>query len=350
MHIRLSLLGAAVLGSLAFSQIANAAEGTPGSYDDRWYVTAGAGANKQDSDRDTENAATYTLGVGKFVNPRWSVDAELNYQNPKANRDEDLNWSQYGISVDARRHWREEGRRWNPYALMGVGYQRSEEEFDNFPNPNSPGQRKDGFASAKLGVGLQGDYQRVSVRGEIYARTDFDRDSVVSGDNRFTDTVAAISLVVPLGPRHTETAGVAPTVPSIWSDEEPAPTEQAPAVTSLRLDPVYFDFDRANLRPEGQRVLSEAASVLQAHPQLRVEVAGHTDSKGTQAYNQGLSERRAQVAYDYLVGEGVNAEQLIGPVGYGEDRPVAANTHEDGSDNPEGRAQNRRTELSPDEE
>ena len=75
------------------------------------YITTGAGANQQDSDRNTENAATYTLGVGKFINPRWSVDAELNYQNPKLNPNEDLNWSQYGISVDARRHWRQSSPR-----------------------------------------------------------------------------------------------------------------------------------------------------------------------------------------------------------------------------------------------
>ena len=156
-HTR-TLLAGIVLATLAAPAFAQ--DSRAGAYDDRWYITTGAGANQQDSDRNTENAATYTLGVGKFINPRWSVDAELNYQNPKLNPNEDLNWSQYGISVDARRHWRQEGRRWNPYVLMGVGYQRAEEEFDAFPSPDSPGQDSRGYATAKLGAGVQADFQR----------------------------------------------------------------------------------------------------------------------------------------------------------------------------------------------
>ena len=87
---------------------------------------------------------------------------------------------------------------------------------------------------------------------------------------------------------------------------------------------------------------------LRAHevPELRVEVAGHTDSKGTDAYNQALSERRASAVYDYLTGNGIDASRLVGPNGYGESRPIAPNTNDDGSDNPEGRARNRRTELN----
>ena len=67
---------------------------------------------------------------------------------------------------------------------------------------------------------------------------------------------------------------------------------------------------------------------------------------GTDAYNQGLSERRARAVYDYLTGNGIDASRLVGPNGYGESRPIAPNTNPDGSDNPEGRAQNRRTELN----
>src|SRR3546814_2532811 len=65
-------------------------------------------------------------------------------------------------------------------------------------------------------------------------------------------------------------------------------------------------------------------------------LAGHTDSKGTDAYNQALSERRASAVYDYLTSNGIDAGRLVGPVGYGESRPIATNTNDDGSDNPEG--------------
>jgi OOP family OmpA-OmpF porin len=79
---------------------------------------------------------------------------------------------------------------------------------------------------------------------------------------------------------------------------------------------------------------------------MRVEVAGHTDAIGTAEYNQGLSERRARAVYDYLTSHGVDASRISGPNGYGETRPIAPNTNADGSDNPEGRARNRRTELN----
>ena len=70
MKLTRSLLACVVLASLAAPAFAQ--DSRAGAYDDRWYITTGAGANQQDSDRNTENAATYTLGVGKFINPRWS--------------------------------------------------------------------------------------------------------------------------------------------------------------------------------------------------------------------------------------------------------------------------------------
>jgi OOP family OmpA-OmpF porin len=70
-------------------------------------------------------------------------------------------------------------------------------------------------------------------------------------------------------------------------------------------------------------ILSEATEILKRYPDLRVEVAGHTDSKGTDAYNQKLSERRATAVYNYLTKNGVDAGRLVGPIGYGESRPIA---------------------------
>ena len=361
------MLFSALLLSLPLA--ANARE--PGSFDDRWYITAGAGANNQDSSRDTENAAFGTLGMGKFINPNWSIDAELNYQNPKANRDEDLNFSQYGISIDARRHFRQEGRRINPYIVGGVGYQRAEEEFDAFPSPDSPGQSERSYAPAKLGVGAQADFQRFSLRGELAARHSFDSDSVVApGESGFTDALASLTVVVPLGPERVTVAQAAPMVPvvpvascaSLDDDrdgvnncDDACPESTAgqaigdtgcPVPLTIDLRGVNFDFDRDELRSDAVVILDEAIEILRRNPDLRVEVAGHTDSIGSDAYNQGLSERRAQAVYDYLISRGIDASRLEGPNGYGESRPIAPNTNADGSDNPDGRARNRRTELN----
>ena len=141
--MKFRVLSTALLAGLAFSQAAAAQD-----FDDRWYLTGSAGFNIQDNDRGTRNAPFGALGLGKFITPNWSIDGELNYQNPKADRNQDLNWSQYGLSIDARRHFMVDGRGWNPYVLMGLGFQRSEEEFDAFPSVNSPGQREDGNLAA----------------------------------------------------------------------------------------------------------------------------------------------------------------------------------------------------------
>jgi OOP family OmpA-OmpF porin len=87
-------------------------------------------------------------------------------------------------------------------------------------------------------------------------------------------------------------------------------------------------------------ILDEAVAVLAKYPELRVEVAGHTDSKGKDDYNQNLSERRAKTVYDYLTSKGIDASRLVGPNGYGEARPIDTNETD------EGRANNRRTELN----
>jgi OOP family OmpA-OmpF porin len=107
---------------------------------------------------------------------------------------------------------------------------------------------------------------------------------------------------------------------------------------------INFDFDRANIKPEFAPVLDEAARILAENPNVRVRIEGHTDSIGTEAYNLRLSQRRANAVKRYLVSKGIAADRLE-TVGMGEGQPVAPNTNPDGSDNPEGRAMNRRAEL-----
>jgi OOP family OmpA-OmpF porin len=101
---------------------------------------------------------------------------------------------------------------------------------------------------------------------------------------------------------------------------------------------VNFDFDKSNIRPDARPVLDEAISVLKSEGGVAVIAEGHTDAKGTDTYNQKLSERRANAVKEYLVRGGIPTSR-IRVVGYGESRPVASN------DNEEGRAQNRRVEL-----
>jgi OOP family OmpA-OmpF porin len=83
---------------------------------------------------------------------------------------------------------------------------------------------------------------------------------------------------------------------------------------------------------------------MQKNPSVKIEISGHTDSKGSDTYNQKLSQKRALAVVKYLTDRGVDGDRMVG-VGYGETQPIAINTNIDGSDNEEGRAMNRRIEL-----
>jgi len=102
---------------------------------------------------------------------------------------------------------------------------------------------------------------------------------------------------------------------------------------------VLFDFNKATIKPESYRVLDEAAQILKDNPKISVEIQGHTDNIGSDAYNQKLSERRAQAVANYFIAQhGIDPKRLKA-VGYGESRPIASN------DTEEGRALNRRVEF-----
>jgi OOP family OmpA-OmpF porin len=100
-----------------------------------------------------------------------------------------------------------------------------------------------------------------------------------------------------------------------------------------------FDFDKYEIRPEAEPLLDEVVSVMKQNSGIKVEIQGHTCNIGTAAYNQKLSENRANAVLDYLVRHGISSYRLTAK-GYGFSRPVVSN------DTQGGRAKNRRVELS----
>ena len=112
----------------------------------------------------------------------------------------------------------------------------------------------------------------------------------------------------------------------------------AAAAGTTTQKPVLFDFDSAVLTPAGQTALAPYADYLKANADKKAEVAGYTDSVGSDDYNMNLSQRRAEAAKAYLVKKGVSAKQLTAK-GYGETNFVADNK------TAAGRAQNRRIEI-----
>lgn len=115
-------------------------------------------------------------------------------------------------------------------------------------------------------------------------------------------------------------------------------------VISLAAD-VLFDFDKHQLRPEAAEALAKVTEVLKAMPEAAVRIEGHTDAKGSERYNQRLSERRAKTVRDWIVTSGGVPAARLATVGLGETQPVAPNNKPDGADDPDGRQQNRRVEI-----
>ena len=181
---------------------------------------------------------------------------------------------------------------------------------------------------------------------------DSDGDGVCDGVDQCPDTPAGVKVDkkgCPVGMPEAMNATPPATPPQPEQKETPkqeAPPTPPPSKAEeglltgvIRLDNVYFETAKATLLPESKTQLDELATALRKHPELKVEVGGHTDSRGTASYNQKLSQARADAVRSYLVDNGVDAGTITA-VGYGESR-LLVNPEK----NDEDRARNRRVEL-----
>jgi outer membrane protein OmpA-like peptidoglycan-associated protein len=119
---------------------------------------------------------------------------------------------------------------------------------------------------------------------------------------------------------------------------------RTPVNEAVAIQQIYYDLNDYTLSASSYPTLDKLADVLLSHPQMEIEISAHTDSTGTTAFNQQLSEKRAMNCVAYLMSKGVPRSRLQFK-GYGASKPVAPNTNPDGTDNPEGRKLNRRIEL-----
>jgi len=346
-----NLLGLALLGAMSLSQAATAQE-----YDNRWYISGTAGILFADSDRfGADDSGLYGIGFGKRFMPNFGMELSMDWASPAIYEayygGASEEWSLTSIFLDGRYYFNKEGRNWDPYLVGGIG--ATEHEIAEF----------DGTEIAfKAGVGIESDRRkRVDFRLEAGWRYDGHEEKFLESTAQgfeigpFSDYYFSGSLLVKLGDLPVPVVAAA-TCDTMDSDgdgvndcNDKCPGSAAgqtigadgcPVKLTIDLKGVNFDFDKDTLRPDAVVILDEAVAVLAKYPELRVEVAGHTDSKGKDDYNQNLSERRAKTVYDYLTSKGIDASRLVGPNGYGEARPIDTNETD------EGRANNRRTELN----
>jgi OmpA-OmpF porin, OOP family len=333
-------------------------------FDDRWYVAPTVGGYYNDKDRNTRSRQFYYgLGVGKFISSNLSIDLFIDRTKRKGDSNyfgQGNNWSSNNYGVAARYYFGE-WTAFRPYLLGGVmgSYHH---------NPDSQAWAP----AAEVGVGVSKTItDSTDVRVEGGYRYDWD-DKTIPSRNGYGDWFLGFSLVSRFGepaaaPVVAPPPPVAPDCSKMDSDGDgvndcddkcpntPAGTivgpDGCPQKVVIDLRGVNFKFDRpkkgetdiakslAEPSSDSIAVLDQAVDTLKRYPQVHVTVAGYTDGVGTATYNQGLSERRAKIVYDYLTSHGVDASRLEGPIGHGMNDPIDTNK------TAEGRARNRRTEL-----
>jgi OOP family OmpA-OmpF porin len=349
------LMASIALGLFAAAGAAQAQDG--------WYVAPAIGYYNSDEDRLTEEGSVFgALGIGRYFGNNAAIEFAVDRTTRSNDWPGEGNFANLGFGLTYRQFFGDGS--FKPYILVGGGVNRHDRE----------GSETGYDFMANAGAGVSYDFtQRVRGRLEAFYRYDMDDESIQ--DNLATENVDESAedfgdWVIALGVQMALGQVEAPVEPEPLPEPTPPPAEphcseldgdgdgvndcddRCPNTTpgtvvgpdgcelevAVDLRGVEFDFDKSTLRPESQQTLNEATEVLRQYPDIRVEVAGHTDSIGTDQYNQGLSERRAQAVYDYLVNNGIDASRLNSR-GYGEGSPIADNATR------EGRQRNRRVEL-----
>jgi outer membrane protein OmpA-like peptidoglycan-associated protein len=213
-----------------------------------------------------------------------------------------------------------------------------------------------GDAETRIGIGPGGAVDVATDQGVLVRVDDAGSFHVVEGDSvvtmaggwvgiRHGDQVVDVHGVHDAGAWRSHPGSVRIEGDSDRLQIDLGATETAGEVHLQLSGDVVFDFDSAGIRADAARTLAQVAALIRQRADKRVEVVGHTDTIGSDAYNDELSRRRAVAVIAWLnQREGIPASLLAGR-GAGSKQPVAHNTRPDGSDDPEGRARNRRVDI-----
>ena len=338
----------------------------PAMADEAEGITAafGLGVMGFDSDRQLDNTPLGNIGIGyRFANP-WGLEFAYLVADSETENG--------GIDVDSN-HWRLDGlyhletiNKFTPYFSFGVG----RADFDTAGGAN-------GESMIGAGVGVKYWFkEKTALRPEFKLfrtsdTSDVDAAFIVSLHHSFSDT-RPVAAPAPPAPLDTDNDGVTddrdacPRTPANVSvdsrgcaidtdgDKVPDYKDACPDtdLAGARIDSrgcyeilketvsvelkVEFDYDSAKARPEHRAEAQKVFNFMTEYPQTKVTVEGHTDSKGAEAYNQKLSQRRADTIANILTQDFKVSADRVSAVGYGEAKPIASN------DTAEGRQSNRR--------
>jgi len=149
-------------------------------------------------------------------------------------------------------------------------------------------------------------------------------EKVISGNcSRYQQLVAKpTEKVVIIAAEPMVEEKVVAAVPETKTEEKVMVAAAEPKIIILAFEDVHFDFDKSTLKPEAQTILKRNVQMLKDNPKAKVRIAGYTSASGTDAYNQKLSERRANAVQEYLINEGVITRDRLSTIGYGETNPA----------------------------
>lgn len=278
-----------------------------------------------DSVNHVEDGFNPGASIGYFLTDDLSLNATYDKTNHTRSNDGTGNQKIKGdnFGLNAQYHFGTVGDALRPYVSGGVAHK----SMTNVEADGHSGRDQSTFLTAGAGV-------KWYITDNLFARAGVEADYKL--DNGKWDYAPTIGLGVNFGGSGGKVAP-APVAPA--PAPEPAPEAPVAEVVRVELD-VKFDFDKSVVKPNSYADIKNLADFMKQYPQTTTVVEGHTDSVGPDAYNQKLSERRANAVKQVLVNQyGVGANR-VQSVGYGESRPVADNATE------AGRAVNRRVEAS----
>lgn len=321
------------------------------------YAVPQLGYGWPDNDRGAHDDLVFGLSVGKHFSEAVSLELGISRGRFDLPGGENLDLTAY--SLDALHIFARDSRV-SPFVSIGAGAL----------NNDAGGAEGHTYRMAQAGLGLmitvaesEDGTTQFSLRPEVKARWAFPRNN--DPQDKFLDYAAMLGFQFAFGsPRPAPAAPVAqapapppppPATPvlrdsdgdGVFDDRDRCPdtprgvavdNNGCPRQGSATLQGVNFEYNSAQLTADSRPVLDEVAADLKKYPQLQVELQGHTDSTGSDAYNLKLSDQRAQSVRDYLLSQGVGTRQLEAK-GYGESQPVADNKTET------GRAENRRVVM-----
>ena len=377
---------AAVLGLLLTAASASTWAAT--DTEQRPYFSAGYAYTLADSDRESDDGNGFWAGAGLAVDQNWGFELSgfWNDFDNQGSKDP-AHWRDYGARLDTQFFYSRDAR-FSPYVGLAVGGVRSTLR-------NGSGHSTD--PSLDAGVGFFhylrdlgdgrfairgdlryrwfeiGDVPGVGTIGEPFARLGFaialgggskaasapadaDGDGVPDAKDLCPGTAQGVKVDAKGCPLDSDGDGVPDgvdecpnTPPGIAVNDVGCPASLGSgrfkitgSGAELRFEDVHFEFDQATLTPYGVEMLDDAATVInqvaKKYPGLKIDIAGHTDNTGTPAYNQALSEKRANVVKQHLIRRGVEPGR-INVYAYGESKPETSN------DTSDGRGQNRRAET-----